>query len=225
MIFSFFPDTCLFKGIAPHDIKTLMDYFDSEEQEYKKGDIIFKAGTSTPKIGIIEKGTANVVVNHPWGTSSVFGQLKDGDVFGGAYDTISASRLVCDTVAAENCKVMFFDMNKMLTITDSSPKDHIVVMRNLVQIASETCLGLAERMIHTAPNSLRHRIMSYLADLAMKNGSNKFKVPFGRQQMADYLNVNRVAMCGELSKMQKDGLIKFHKFDFEIFFGNRRPRT
>ena len=68
---------------------------------------------------------------------------------------------------------------------------------------------------------LRHRIMSYLADLAMKNDSNKFKVPFGRQQMADYLNVNRVAMCGELSKMQKDGLIKFHKFDFEIFFGNK----
>ena len=82
MIFSFFPDTCLFKGIAPHDIKTLMDYFDSEEKEYKKGDIIFRAGTATPKIGIIEKGTANVVINHPWGTSSVFGQLKDGDVFG-----------------------------------------------------------------------------------------------------------------------------------------------
>ncbi|MBO7393205.1 MAG: winged helix-turn-helix domain-containing protein, partial [Abditibacteriota bacterium] len=54
-----------------------------------------------------------------------------------------------------------------------------------------------------------------------KERSNKFKVLFNRQQMADYLNVNRVAMCGELSKMQKDGLIKFHKFDFEIFFGNR----
>ena len=180
-----------------------------------------KIGGYNPKIGIILSGSANIVVHHPWGTSSVFGQLKTGDVFGGAYDTVAESYLLCDTVAAEDCRIMFFDMEKMLNVGKDSPEGHILVMRNLVRIASETCLGLAERMIHTAPNSLRHRIMSYLADLALKNGSNKFKVPFGRQQMADYLNVNRVAMCGELSKMQKDKLIKFHKFDFEIFFGNK----
>ena len=198
MIFEFFPKTYLFKDIGPHDIKALIEYFDHEEKEYKKNDIIFKAGTGTPKIGIILSGSANVVVNHPWGASSVFGQLKKGDVFGGSYDTVVKSRLVCDTVAAEDCRIMFFDMMKMLTVGKDSPNGHILVMRNLVRIASETCLGLAERMIHTAPKSLRHRIMSYLADLAMKNGSNKFKVPFGRQQMADYLNVNRAAMCGEL---------------------------
>ena len=69
-------------------------------------------------------------------------------------------------------------------------------------------------MMHIAPKSLRERLLSYLPEQAMEHGSPHFTIPFDRQQLADYLGVDRSAMSNELSKMQKDGLITYRKNEF-----------
>ena len=71
-------------------------------------------------------------------------------------------------------------------------------------------------MMHTAPKSMRDKLLSYLSEQAMINGSAHFTIPFDRQQLADYLGVDRSALSNELSKMQKDGLISFKKNDFTL---------
>ena len=210
-----------FKGIASDDIAKLIDFLGYKEKQYKKNDIIFTTGTDTPQLGVVLSGSINAVVNHPWGESSIFGRMEAGDIFGGAFDIEKESRLLCDIVAAEDSEAVLFDMEAILNLRKDSPDCHSVVIRNLLKNGSDMCVALAKRMLHTSPKSIRHRLMSYLAEQAMMNDSNKFKIPFNRQQLADYLNVNRPAMSNELSKMQEDGLLKFHKFDFEIFFGNR----
>lgn len=53
--------------------------------------------------------------------------------------------------------------------------------------------------------------MSYFSECAKRSGSNSFLIPYNRQQLADYLNVDRSAMCNELSKMQKDGVIEYER--------------
>ena len=71
-------------------------------------------------------------------------------------------------------------------------------------------------MMHTASKSLRERLLSYLSEQALEHGSSHFTIPFDRQQLADYLAVDRSAMSNELSKMQKDGLISYHKSEFTL---------
>lgn len=71
-------------------------------------------------------------------------------------------------------------------------------------------------MMHTASKSLRERLLSYLSEQALEHGSSHFTIPFDRQQLADYLAVDRSAMSNELSKMQKDGLITYHKNEFKL---------
>lgn len=71
-------------------------------------------------------------------------------------------------------------------------------------------------MMHTASKSLRERLLSYLSEQALEHGSSHFTIPFDRQQLADYLAVDRSAMSNELSKMQKDGLITYHKSEFKL---------
>ena len=222
MNFEFLSETDLFRGIEPNDIKDMINSFNPKTKTYAKNEVIFAVSANESKIGIVMNGSVNMVVNHPWGTQSIFGRTERGGIIGGANAVFDKKPLICDTVAAENCEVMFFDMYTLLTIRKDSHKCHNKVIYNIMDIAAGKCLKFVTRMIHTSPKSLRERIMSYLAEQAMINGSNKFKVPFGRQQMADYLNVNRAAMCGELSKMQQERMIKFHKFDFEIFFGNKQ---
>ena len=52
--------------------------------------------------------------------------------------------------------------------------------------------------------------------LVFQNAQNmpeaiRFLIPYNRQQLADYLNVDRSTMCNELSKMQKDDMIEYKK--------------
>ena len=59
--------------------------------------------------------------------------------------------------------------------------------------------------------------MSYLNSVSLKMGKREFDIPFDRQQLADYLNVERTALSKELGKMQKDGYFTVRKNHFVIF--------
>ena len=59
-------------------------------------------------------------------------------------------------------------------------------------------------------------LLSYSSEQALEHRSSRFTIPFDRQQLADYLAVDRSAMSNELSKMQKDGLITYHKNEFTL---------
>ena len=50
----------------------------------------------------------------------------------------------------------------------------------------------------------------------MRSGSRRFTIPFDRQQLADYLNVDRSALSNELSKMQREGLLWTRRNQFEL---------
>ena len=77
-------------------------------------------------------------------------------------------------------------------------------------------LLLAGRNFHTSPKSIRGRVMAYLNSVSLQEGSDEFDIPFDRQQLADYLSVDRSAMSNELSKMQKEGFIKVNKNHFKL---------
>ena len=86
--------------------------------------------------------------------------------------------------------------------------------RNLLMISAGKNLHLSNRSFHTAPKMVRVRVMAYLGTVALRKGCNDFDIPFDRQQLADYLNVERTALSKELGKMQADGLIKTKKSHF-----------
>ena len=87
-------------------------------------------------------------------------------------------------------------------------------IQNLVRISASKNLGLSARMMHTASRSIRERLLSYLSYQAQEKGSSHFRIPFSRQELADYLGVDRSALSSELGKMQRDGLLRFHKNEF-----------
>ena len=86
----------------------------------------------------------------------------------------------------------------------------------LLQISARKNLALSQRMLHTAPKTIRGRLLSYLSQQALEAGSRRFAIPFDRQQLADYLGVDRSALSGELSKMQREGLLQCRKNVFEL---------
>ena len=72
-------------------------------------------------------------------------------------------------------------------------------------------LLLSNRIFCTSPKTIRSRLLTYFSRLSVKYGSSTIQIPFNRQQLADYLNLDRSALSKELGKMQQDGLIEYHK--------------
>ena len=212
----FLTNTNLFHGIRKEEITHLLSCLDAHEQSYDKNETILRAGSTIQEIGLVESGGVNIIVNFYWGTSRIFGHASQGEIFGENYAAIPGKELLCDVVAAEPCKILFLDLNKLLNVCQNGCSFHNRLVHNLVRILAQKSLNLSSRMMHIAPKSLRARLLSYLSEQALIHGSTHFAISFDRQQLADYLSVDRSALSNELSKMQREGLISYKKNVFTL---------
>ena len=212
----FLANTPLFHGIKEDEIKEMLSCLNAREHSYRKDEVIFRAGSSVGEIGLILSGSVNIVVNFYWGSSHIFGHVSKGQVFAENYAAIPGKELICDIVSCEETEVLFLNMRNMLTTCQRGCAFHTRIIQNMLKISAQKNLNLSTRMMHTASKSLRERLLSYLSEQALEHGSTHFTIPFDRQQLADYLAVDRSAMSNELSKMQKDGLITYHRNEFTL---------
>lgn len=216
MNYFFLSNTPLFHGIRENEISHVLSCLGAREKSYRKNETIFRAGDTVHELGLVESGSVNIIVNFYWGRSNIFGHVEKGKIFAENYAAIPGKELICDVVAAEDSEILFLGFTELLTTCQHACSFHHRLIHNLLRISAQKNLDLSSRMMHTAPKSLRERLLSYLSEQAMINGTTHFTIPFDRQQLADYLGVDRSAMSNELSKMQKDGLIAFKKNEFTL---------
>ena len=212
----FLTNTQLFHGIREDKITELLHCLVPREGKFQKNEVIFRAGSPVNEIGLVESGSVNIVVNLYWGNSIIFGHVGKGQVFAENYAAIPGKELVCDVVACEDTQVIFLDMCNMLTMCQRGCAYHNRLVQNMLRISAQKNLNMSSRMMHTASRSLRERLLSYFSEQALEHGSPHFTIPFNRQQLAEYLGVNRSAMSNELSKMQEDGLLIYHRNEFTL---------
>lgn len=217
MNYFFLSNTPLFHGVKEDEICNILSCLGAREKTYRKNETIYRAGDTVHELGLVESGSANIIVNFYWGSRYIFGHVEKGNIFAENYAAIPGKELICDVVAAEETEILFLDLTKLITTCQNGCNFHQRLIHNLLRISAQKSLNLSSRMMHTAPKALRERLLSYLSEQAMINGSTHFTIPFDRQQLADYLGVDRSAMSNELSKMQKDELISFKKNEFTLY--------
>lgn len=206
--------TPLFSGICETEIEALFRCLDSRKCTYRKGDVIFAEGTVTDSIGIVLSGLAIISCCDIWGNASVLGNVKPGCVFGEVYACIPGQPLLVTVSAAEETSVLFMNVARVLSSCTNACPFHTRLARNLLTVCAQKSLQLSQKILHTSSKSIRGRLMSYFSECAKLSGSPSFSVSYNRQQLADFLGVDRSAMCSELSKMQRDGLISYRKNEF-----------
>ena len=122
--------------------------------------------------------------------------------------------MLVDAVANEKCRVLMLRIESLGMYSQDPSLWRLKLATNMLDVFMRKNLMLAGRSFHTSPKSIRGRVMAYLNSVSLQNGSDEFDIPFDRQQLADYLNVERTALSKELGKMQKDGLITAKKKHF-----------
>ena len=142
--------------------------------------------------------------------------MLPGDVFGEAFALGAAAVLPVSALARRDSCVLLMDSRRMLTACPSPCAAHTALLRNLIAVLAGKNIALTDKIRHISKRTTRARVMSYLSEAAAAAGKNTFLIPFDRQEMADYLAVERSALSATLSEMQADGLISFRKNRFTL---------
>ena len=206
----------LFRGIPAGDFGVLLEHLKAETRSYKKGDLICRAGEHTNALGIVLSGSVTIESDDIFGNRSVLDKAGPGQVFAETYACVPNEPMLVNVAAAENCTVLFLKTAQILSPCPVSCGHHGKLIENLLLVSAQKNLSLSRRIFHTAPKTIRGRLISYLSFQAIRENSDSFTIPFNRQQLADYLSVDRSALSKEMGKMRDEGILNFSKNHFEL---------
>ena len=187
------------------EISSALSSLHAQEKRYKKGQALLHAGDVTEKLGLALEGSVTVESNDAWGNRTILSHIGKGQLFAETYALLSDEPLLVDVIANEDCRILFLYVGSTQKLAGISAPWAFRFTANLLTISSLKNLHLAGRSLHIAPKTVRGRVMAYLNTVSLQTRSKEFDIPFDRQQLADYLNVERTALSKELGKMQKDG--------------------
>lgn len=208
--------TKLFLGVGENDMESMMNCMDAQVRQYDKGEYIFRQGEYIENICVVISGTVHIQSDDYWGNRSITSEISAGEMFGEAYAVHSDTAVLNDAVTVTPCTVVFFNINKLMTVCKSACIFHSLVIQNLMTVLAHKNRQLIQKLTHMSKRTTREKLISYLSYQSRLNCSNHFSIPFNRQQLADFLSVDRSAMSNELCKMRDDGLIRFDKNNFTL---------
>jgi len=203
----------LFAGMREEEIRPVLQCLGAQWRKFLKGETIFRAGTTVQAMGIVLSGRASIESSGLRGRRNVLSSLGPGAVFAETYACLPEEVLMVSVVAEEDSVILFLEVGRLLKETGRC-RNQEAILRNLLAVTAQKNLDLSRRMEHIAPKTIRERVLSYLSFQAARQGTYDIVIPFDRQQLADYLNVDRSALSGELSKMQREGLLRVKKNRF-----------
>lgn len=206
----------LFHKVSTHSIQHVLECLKSRIKSFEREEIIFSIGDEIEEIGLILSGSVLIENSDFWGNRSILAAVGKNHIFAESY-ALSKEKLKVTVIAAEDTKVLFLNTQSLVTMCSKACHYHTQLIQNLLAISSSNNIRLSERILNTSSNKIRDRVISYLSQEAHKNSSNDFKIPLNRQELADYLNVNRSALSNELGKMRDEGLLHFNRNKFRLF--------
>lgn len=204
----------LFLGVGEAELEAMLSCLRARVCTYEKGEYVLSQGEPVDNIMILAEGKLHIQSDDYWGKRSIIGTADPGELFGEAYAAPESGTLLSDVLAVEDSAVIFFDVKKLLTVCPSSCGFHSKVIQNLFFAVSEKNRRLVRKLGYMSMRTTREKLMAYLSDEAKEQNSSSFSIPFNRQQLADFLSVDRSAMSAELGRMRDEGLLRFEKSRF-----------
>ena len=201
--------TALFNGVNEKETEALLQHMEAKKRRFDKGNFVFYAGDDINVIGIMLSGLAHIVQEDYWGNRNILTTIQPGQLFGEAFAALPEAKAVVDVIIIEKGEILFISVDSLMNSENALPSAARKVLRNLMGL-------LAQKIRYISQRSTRQKLMAYLSDEARTHRASAFTIPFNRQQLADFLSVDRSAMSAELSRMKKDGLIDYKKDEFTL---------
>lgn len=206
----------IFYNLKKDEIINILKFFSYSKEDFEKNNFIFEIGKPISKIGIILSGEINIIKEDFWGNRNILNKFKSGEIFGEVFALakVSPNNILVET--SQNSKILFLDLTNFSIDNENNSSEILKFLSNIFKISLKKNILFTEKLEHITKKTIREKIVSYLSTEALKNRSNSFFIKFDRQELADYLFVERSALSRELSSMKKDGLIEYNKNYFTL---------
>ena len=216
IIFSNLQKSLLFSGIGENDLKKLFACLSPRKKLIRRDTPVFMAGDDVGPVYFVLSGSLHIVDEDFWGNRSIVETMKENILFGEAYVFSSAEKHLVSVVAAEDSWILVINPVKLFETCSKDCEWHVRLIRNALSIVSEKIVRLTEKLGYVMRRTMREKLLCYLSRCAQLEKSTSFYIPYSRQQLADYLCVDRSALSHELSKLQNEGLLCYRKNHFEL---------
>lgn len=206
----------IFYGMNDDELKGLLECFNARIRRFEKEEMIIRQGDLITNIYLILDGEVNIEKDSYWGRRIIISRLGKNDNLALSFVGSQNVESSVDAITTKDTLVLILSYEKCTSMCQNACTRHKVLINNLFQILSKENIELLQKIENVSQKTIRDKLLTYLSNEAQKQHSNSFEIYFNRQELADYLNVDRSAMSFELSKLQKEGLIKYNKNNFEL---------
>lgn len=206
----------LFKGIGEKETASMLSCLGAYQRSYQKGDCVFRKGERITAVALLLEGAVHIRKEDYWGNLSILNEISAGEVFGETYACLEAGEMLNNAVAVKNSQVLFLDVKRVLTTCSSACQFHGKLIQNLLSVLALKNKMLTQKLEHMSQRTTREKLLSYLSEQSLREGRPSFDIPFNRQQLADFLSVDRSAMSNELCRMRDEGILEFERNHFVL---------
>ena len=212
----FFPvlhTAALFSGISDDELAVMLSCLEARIDTFPKGARLLRAGDTVEEVGLVLAGSALVVQEDIWGNRSILSKIGPGQTFAEVFACAPGAVLNVSVEAESAVTVMFLHIRRVLSV----PLRLLPPQPDHPQPAGRTGGEEPAAQRKTHPHGPAHhpgKADVLFSAEAQRRGGYEFDIPFFRQQLADYLGVERSGLSLELGKMRDDGLLDFHKSHF-----------
>lgn len=206
----------LFFGIGEEELLRMLHCLGAEVESFDKKDIVFAEGSEARQIGVMLSGEAESVSYDYYGNRSIINQISESDLFAEAFACAESKSLPVSIEAVNRSEVMLINCSHILHTCSNNCSFHQQMIYNLMKDLAQKTILFHRRIEVTSKRSTRDKLLAYLEIVSKEKNSRSFDVPFDRQELADYLEVDRSGLSAEISKLRKEGVLKSNKKHFEL---------
>lgn len=206
----------LFDGIDVSDLPGMLGCLGAKTTQVKKGQSIFREGDTAVFVGIVLTGSVQLVREDFYGNRSIVAHIEPKQMFGESYAFSGAPALPVSVVADEDSRILLLDSRRISVCCSNACAFHSRVIFNLLRLVATKNLVLHQKIQITSKRTTREKLMTYLLSQAKIQNSNVFTIPYDRQALADYLEVDRSGLSAEISKLRREGIIACEKSSFRL---------
>lgn len=217
--FSVLRKCSLFESIENENLAVILGCLGAKLCHYRKNQAILREGDSANLIGIVLKGKVQLVRIDYYGNRSIVAMIEPTQIFGESFACADEKHLPVDVVACEECEILMIDCQRVIHSCSNACDFHRQIIFNLLKVVAKKNILFNQKMEITSKRTTREKLMTYLLQQAKKSGGNEFEIPYDRQELADYLEVDRSGLSTEIGKLKKEGLIENRKNIFKVIGG------
>ena len=206
----------LFRDISAEDVPGLLGCLGGRRVKAGKDQIILGEGDPATHVGIVLRGAVQMIREDYYGNRSIIAYIGPGEVFAESYACAGIASLPVSFVADEESEVLLVDCRRITVTCAQACEFHSRIIYNMLRLVAGKNLVFDQKIQVTSKRTTRDKLMAYLLFRAKISGSNSFYIPYARQELADYLEVDRSGLSAQISKLRQEGILESEKNHFRL---------